>query len=243
MFKISDIGGNKKMSYFEDDYFEDQSEADQIMDEAVDKLVGLISENTKAEIEKYKKLYESSAKRVNELRKESYEQAEKIKVLEIDLKRTKEELERQDNEIPKIPFMPGEKVWWIGNDCAKTVRLECSTCSGSGKVKTQTADYGEVEITCPNCKGKKFTNYEPAKAYSGYVVESHVTLDAVDDVPSFVYRLVEDERDLENFKNGQERYTFTRYEIYKTKEEAEKVANQETEIRKIKAEEDLHPTK
>ena len=120
------------MSYFEDDYFEDQSEADQIIDEAIDKLVGLISENTKAEIGKHKRLYESSAKSVNELRKESYEQVEKIKVLEIDLKRTKEALERKDNEIPKILFMSGEKVWWVGNDSGNMVKTCMYHLSGKG---------------------------------------------------------------------------------------------------------------
>ena len=222
-----------------DDYFEDQSEAEQIIDDATDKLVGLISEKTKSEIERYKNWYESSDKMRAELQKQVYEQQEKIRVLEIDLKRTKEELEKRDNEIPKAPFMPGDKVWYIGNDCRNEVTIKCSTCQGNGKVKTQTTDYGEVEITCPHCKGNRLTRYEPAKAYSSYVVRSRITLDAADDVPSFIYDLVGDESELEKFKANEDRYTFSRYEIYKTKEEADKAANQETEIRKSKAEERL----
>ena len=223
------------MSNF-DDYFEDQSEAEQIIDDTIDKLVGLISEKTKSEIERYKNWYESTAEVRDRLQKRVYEQAEQIKVLEIDLKRTKEELERKDNEIPKVPFMPGDTVWWIGNDCRNEVVIKCSTCEGKGKVKTQTADYGEVEITCPHCKGNSVARYEPAKAYQGYVVRSRITLDAADDVPSFIYDLVKDESDLEKFKSNEDRYTFSRYEIYKTKEEAEKATDQETEIRKLKAE-------
>ena len=222
-----------------DDYFEDQSEAEQIIDDTIDKLVGLISEKTKSEIERYKNWYESAAEVRDKLQKRVYEQAEQIKVLEIDLKRTKEELERKDNEIPKVPFMPGDKVWWIGNDCRNEVVIKCSTCEGKGKVKIQTADYGEVEITCPHCKGNSVARYEPAKAYQGYVVRSRITLDAADDVPSFVYDLVKDESDLEKFKSNEDRYTFSRYEIYKTKEEAEKATDQETKIRKLKAEEQL----
>lgn len=222
------------MSNF-DDYFEDQSEAEQIIDEATDKLVGLISEKTKSEIERYKNWYESTAEVRDKLQKRVYEQAEQIKVLEIDLKRTKEELERKDNEIPKVPFMPGDKVWFIGNDCRNEVTVECPVCKGRGEVKTQTTDYGEVEITCPHCKGNSFTRYEPAKAYQGYVVRSHVTLDVNDDVPSFIYNLVENASDLERFKNNVGGYTFNTYEIYKTKEEAEKAADQETEIRRIRA--------
>ena len=224
------------MSNF-DDYFEDQSEVEQILDDATDKLVGLISEKTKSEIERYKNWYESTAEVRDKLQKQAYEQQEKIRVLEVDLKRAKEELERKDNEIPKVPFMPGDKVWWIGNDCRNEVVIKCSTCEGKGKVKTQTADYGEVEITCPHCKGNSVVRYEPAKAYQGYVVRSRITLDAADDVPSFIYDLVKDESDLEKFKSNEDRYTFSRYEIYKTKEEAEKATDQETKIRKSKAEE------
>lgn len=226
------------MSNF-DDYFEDQSEVEQIIDEATDKLVGLISEKTKSEIERYKNWYESTAEVRDKLQKRVYEQAEQIKVLEIDLKRTKEELERKDNEIPKVPFMPGDKVWYIGNDCRNEVTIKCSTCQGNGKVKTQTADYGEVEMMCPRCKGYSVARYYPAKAYQGYVVRSRITLDAADDVPSFIYDLVESASDLEKFKTSVDRYTFSKYEIYKTKEEADKAANQETEIRKSKAEERL----
>lgn len=222
-----------------DDYFEDQSEAEQIIDDATDKLVGLISEKTKSEIERYKNWYESSDKMRAELQKQVYEQQEKIRVLEIDLKRAKEELERKDNEIPKVPFMPGDKVWFIGDDYINGVTVECPTCKGRGKVKTQTADYGEVEITCPHCKGNRTARYELAKACQGYVVRSRITLDAADDVPSFIYNLVRDERELEKFKANEDRYTFSRYEIYKTKEKAEKAADQETEIRKLKAEEQL----
>ena len=220
-----------------DNYFEDQSEVEQILDDATDKLVGLISEKTKAEIEKYKNWYESANKMRAELQKQVYEQQEQIKVLEIDLKRTKEELEKSNNEIPKVPFAPGDKVWYIGNDCINEVAIKCHVCEGRGKVKTQTADYGEVEITCPHCKGHSVARYYPAKAYQGYVVRSHITLDAVDDVPSFIYNLVENASDLERFKTNEDRYTFSRYAIYKTKEEADKAANRETEIRKSMAEE------
>jgi len=222
-----------------DDYFEDQSEADQIIDEAIDKLIGLISEATKSEIERYKNWYESASEVRDTLQKKVYSQMGEIDVLKADLKRAKEELDRRDNEIPKVPFMPGDKVWWVGNDCRNEVAIKCPTCEGRGKVKIQTADYGEVEITCPHCKGNSIARYEPAKAYQGYVVRSRITLDAVDDVPSFIYDLVESASDLERFKANEDRYTFSSYEIYKTKEEAEKAADQETEIRKFNAESKL----
>ena len=219
-----------------DDYFEDQSEVEQVIDDAINKLVELISEKTKSEIERYKNWYESVSDIRNKLQKQVYEQAEQIKVLEIDLKRTKEELERKDNEIPKVPFMLGDKVWFIGSDCRNEVVIKCPTCEGKGKVKTLTTEYGEVEITCPHCKGNSVTKYEPAKAYQGYVARSHTILDVADDVPSFIYDLVANASDLEKIKANENSYTFRRYEIYRTKEEAEKAADQETKIRKFNAE-------
>lgn len=227
------------MSNF-DDYFEDQSEAEQIIDEATDKLVGLISEKTKSEIERYKNWYESTAEMRDKLQKRVYEQAEQIKVLEIDLKRVKEELERRDNEIPKVPFMPGDKIWWLGNDCRNEVTLKCSVCEGKGKVKVQTTDYGEVEITCPHCKGNRQVRYEPAKAYPGYVIRSLVYLDAQENSPSFSYNIVQEEREYKDYSNNVKNgtwYSFARDKIYKTEEEAKEVANKETEERKSKAEE------
>ena len=222
--------------YFDYEFDGDiKSQADEIVHEAKDKLVDLIYENVKSEIERYKNWYESAAEVRDKLQKRVYEQAEQIKVLEIDLKRTKEELERKDNEIPKVPFMPGDKVWWIGNDSMNEVTIKCPICEGKGKVKTQTTDYGEVEIICPHCKGNSTTRYEPAKAYQGYVVRTRITLDAADDVPGFIYDLVRDEGDLKRFKNNAGVYTFSSFAIYKTKEEADKVANQETEIRRNRA--------
>lgn len=224
---------------FEDDYFENQSEAEQIIEEASEKLIGLISEKTKAEIEEYKNWATTAQFRASQLEKTAYEQREKINVLEIELKRAKEELERKDNELPKAPFMPGEKVWWVDDDYQNAAIIKCATCQGTGKVKIQTADFGEVEITCPHCKGQRYASYEPVKAYPGYVVRSRITLDASSDMPSFVYDLVEDEENLKRFKDKKEYYTFTKYEIYKTEDEAKKAADQETEKRKSEVEKEL----
>lgn len=224
------------------DYFEDQSEADQIIEEATDKLIGLISEKTKSDIERYKNWYESSDQMRAELQKQVYEQREKINALEIDLKRAKEELERKDNEIPKVPFMPGDKIWWVGNDSRKDVAIKCPVCEGKGKVKTQTTDYGEVEITCPHCKGRSLTRYEPAKAYPGYVIRSLVYLDAQESSPSFSYNLVQEEHEYNDYSNNVKYgtwYSFSRDKLYKTEKEANEVAKKETEERKSKAEKEL----
>lgn len=92
--------------YFDYDFDEDtESQADEIVHEAKDKLVDLIYENVKSEIEEDKKNYERAKERADELQKECYEKREKIDALEIELKKVKEELERSDKLIPKTPLL------------------------------------------------------------------------------------------------------------------------------------------
>ncbi len=91
--------------YFDYKFDEDiESQADEIVHEAKDRLVDLIYGNAKSEIEEDKKNYERAKERADELQKECYENREKINVLEIELKKAKEELERTDKIIPKTPF-------------------------------------------------------------------------------------------------------------------------------------------
>ena len=95
--------------YFDYEFDGDiESQADEIVHEAKDKLIDLIYENVKSEIEEDKKNYERAKKRADELQKECYEKREKIDVLEIELKKVKEELERTDKMIPKTPFALGD---------------------------------------------------------------------------------------------------------------------------------------
>lgn len=225
--------------YWDQDYFEAQSEADQIVEEAVDKLQGLISEKTKAEIERYKEWYKAVSDVNDKLQKHVYEQQEKINALEIDLKRAKEELERKDNEIPKVPFMPGDKIWWIGNTADSGSPVVCTTCGGKGTVEIASDIYGPMQVTCPRCKGKGKSIYSAAKAYPGYVVKTGILLNAKDSTPSFSYSLVETEKELTRYKNGEECYTFSKRDIYRTEEEAKKVAEEETKKRRERAEKEL----
>lgn len=131
--------------------------------------------------------------------------------------------------------MLGERVWYVSD--GGSVFIKCPVCDGNRKVTTQTADYGEVKIECPRCKGIGSASYSKPVVYDGFVVKSHITLAVGDDAPSFNYVLVNDASALERFKNSGNVYTFSRCEIYKTRKEAEEAANQETEIRKNKAEE------
>ena len=69
-------------AYFDYDFDEDtESQADEIVHEAKDKLVDLIYENAKSEIEQDRQNYERAKERADELQKECYEKREKINAL------------------------------------------------------------------------------------------------------------------------------------------------------------------
>ena len=222
------------------DYFEDKSEADQIIDEAVEQLTGLISKRVKDDTEKVQKENSKLSDRNAELQKEIWELREQNDLLKLDLEATKQELERNDNKIPRVPFMPGDRIYFIG--ARDSVYIKCPKCGGNGKLKFQTIEYGEIKATCPQCKGIGEESYAPAIACDGYILRSRVTLDAMQDTPSFMYDLVSDIRDLNSIKNGGSVYTFSLKDVYKTEDEAQKVAISLTEQRKRFAEKRIFDT-
>lgn len=155
------------MNYY--DYCEDcdgKSKADEIIDDAKNKLVDLIWEQVKGELEVTQKENELLAKKNAELQKENFELIEKEKVLQIDNERLKAEMERQDNLVPRTPFVVGEKVYFIKPwDVGK---IPCATCSGKGKVTVQDKRFGEITIKCPKCNGEgqvKYPIFEVRKAW------------------------------------------------------------------------------
>ena len=223
------------MSYWKDyDYFEDKSEADQIVDDAIEQLTGLISKRIKDDVEKTLKENNKLSDRNAELQKENWELREQNDILKLDVKYAKAELEREDNKIPRVPYMPGDEAWYIGNE--KHITIKCPKCNGTGKVKTQTADYGEIEIACPKCKGQSTTSYYTAVPCHCYVAKTFIVLDAKNDSPRFTYDLVSNEQELDMYKKSKTLLTTHKDTIYKTKKDAEEAANKETEARKIEAE-------
>lgn len=147
------------MNYY-DDYCEDcdrKSKADEIIDDAKNKLVDLIWEQVKGELEITQKENELLAKKNAQLQKEKFDLIEKEKVLQINNEHLKAEMERQDNLVPRTPFVLGEKVcfiqqWNVG-------KISCATCGGSGKITIQDRRFGETTITCPKCNGKGHAEY------------------------------------------------------------------------------------
>lgn len=222
--------------YFDYEFDGDvESQADEIVHEAKDKLVDLIYENVKSEIEEDRQNYERAKKRADELQKECYEKREKIDVLEIELKKVKEELERSDKLIPKTPFALGDEVWITYRKYNDKGEVRCPTCNGDGYITTPSDVYGTLKCVCPHCKnewGKTKAEYDKYYIERRYIKSISIFIDKAKET-RFEYGTIEDKE----IKD----YNYVNYvkNVYATKEEAlEKAQELENEGKK-KAEEKI----
>lgn len=206
--------------YFDYEFDGDtESQADEIVHEAKDKLVDLIYGNVKSEIEQDRKNYERAKERTDELQKECYEKREKINVLEIELKKAKEELERSDKLIPKTPFALGDEVWVTYIKYGDKGFVKCPICNGEGYITTPSDVYGTLKCVCPHCNNEWWkTKAEYDKYYVGrrYIKSISIFTDKAKET-RFEYGTIEDKENLD-VKD----YNYVNYvkHVYATKEEA-----------------------
>lgn len=225
--------------YFDYEFDGDvESQADEIVHEAKDKLVDLIYENVKSEIEEDRRNYERAKERADKLQKECYENREKINVLEIELKKVKEELERTDKLIPKTPFALGDEVWVTYRKYDNKGYVWCPICNGEGYITTQSDVYGTLKCVCPHCNnewGKTKAEYDKYYIERRYIKSISIFIDKVKET-RFEYGTVEDKKNLDVKDYNDVNYI---KHVYATKEEAlEKAQELENEGKK-KAEEKI----
>lgn len=225
--------------YFDYEFDGDvESQADEIVHEAKDKLVDLIYGNVKSEIEQDKQNYVRAKERADELQKECYEKREKIDALEIELKRVKEELERTDKLIPKTPFALGDEVWVPYSKYSDKGEVKCPMCNGEGYITALTDVYGKLKCVCPHCNnewGKTRAEYDKYSVERRYIKSINIFTDKAKEI-RFDYRTIEDKKNLD-IKDYN--YVTTVTHVYATKEEALAKAQEWENESKKKAEEKI----
>lgn len=225
--------------YFDYEFDEDvESQADEIVHEAKDKLVDLIYGNVKSEIEQDKQNYVRAKKRADELQKECYEKREKINVLEIELKKIKEELERTDKIIPKTPFALGDEVWVPYRKYGNKGEVKCPICNGEGYITALTDVYGTLKCVCPHCNnewGKTKAEYDKYSVERRYIKSINIFIDKAKET-RFDYGTIEDKNNLDVKDYN---YVTTVTHVYATREEALAKAQEWENESKKKAEEKI----
>lgn len=225
--------------YFDYEFDGDvESQADEIVNEAKDKLVDLIYGNAKSEIEEDRKNYLRAKERADELQKECYEKREKINVLEIELKKVKEELERSDKSIPKTPFALGDEVWVPYRKYGDKGEVRCPICNGEGYITALTDVYGTLKCVCPHCNnewGKTTAEYDKYSVERRYIKSINIFTDKAKET-RFDYGTIEDKKNLDVKDYN---YVTTVTHVYATREEALAKAREWENESKKKAEEKI----
>ena len=149
------------------DMYDDPSELDMIVEEALSKIQENVKELVKLKLEKLAKLDEDIDEKSNEIVNLKY----KLSTAQKNLSEVEKKAEWLEDRMPARyidrfihdaigNFAPGDKVWVVKT---KYDSVKCDMCDGTGKVRLVNSN--NTEISCPSCSGRGTTR----KSY--YIVE------------------------------------------------------------------------
>lgn len=224
------------MSFYECYCDECKSEADEIIEEARDKLVDLITEQANSEIsailDNNKRLVKT-----NEALRQTIESLEKERdVLKTDLDKTKRELVLSGNINPQ--YQIGEVAYYMKPSRWETIK--CPICNGTGCIKVNDSAFGTLTANCPHCSGSNYgrrnVEYCIRKVEYGYVTSIKIILDAKSGEAQYSYKI--------SSSMSNEPCTDYITELYETKDMAQAAVNkrnaeeEEKARRKVNGEEE-----
>lgn len=163
------------------DCFEAPSKADEVIQDAVEKLQALMTEKaTKLIID-----YTKASSNLDQLRREiHYAKAEKKRVLE-ELEHAKSSLDDYKNVtfprelVRKMAkavcgdFAPGDEVWIVANEYHSS---PCSFCHELGMVSVTFSDGSSGCVSCPKCRGYKKISWFRYRAEKTTISEINMKL-------------------------------------------------------------------
>lgn len=212
------------MSFYECYCDDCKSEADEIIEEARDKLVDLIAEQANSEI---KAILENNKRfvKTNEELRQKIESLEKERdVLKTDLDEAKKELVLNGNINPQYKI--GEVAYYMMPSEWKAIK--CPICNGTGYIKVNDSAFGTLTANCPHCSGSNYerrnVGYLMREVEYGYVTSIKIILDAKNNEAQYSYRI--------SSSMSNESSTDYITELYETKDMAQAAVN------KINAEEE-----
>lgn len=155
------------------DMYNEPSELDIIVNEALDKIQENVKEVMKLKLEKLAKLDEDIDEKSKELSTLKY----KLSMAQMELSKIVKKAEELEDKIPARyvdrfihnaigNFAPGDKVWVVKT---KYDSVKCDMCDGTGKVRLVNSN--NTKISCPSCSGRGTTS----KSY--YIVEEDKVTD------------------------------------------------------------------
>lgn len=212
------------MSFYECYCDDCKSEADEIIEEARDKLVDLITEQTNNEISAILENNKRFVKTNEELRQKIESLEKERDVLKTDLDEAKKELVLSGNVNPQYKI--GEVAYYMVSSEWKVIK--CPICNGTGYIKVNDSAFGTLTANCPHCSGSNYgrrnVEYFLRKVEYGYVTSIKIILDAKSGEAQYSYKI--------SSSMSNEPRTDYITELYETKDMAQAAVN------KINAEEE-----
>ncbi len=212
------------MSFYECYCDDCKSEADEIIEEARDKLIALITEQAGSEI---KATIELNARllKTNEELLQKIESLEKERNdLKTEVDEAKKELVLSGNINPQYKI--GEVAYYMVSSEWKVIK--CPICNGTGYIKVNDSAFGTLTANCPHCSGSNYgrrnVEYFLRKVEYGYVTSIKIILDAKSGEAQYSYKI--------SSSMSNEPRTDYITELYETKDMAQAAVN------KINAEEE-----
>ena len=160
------------------DMYNEPSELDMIVNEALDKIQENVKEVMKLKLEKLAKLDEDIDKKSEELSTLKY----KLSTAQSNLSEVEKKAEELEDKMPARyvdrfihnaigNFAPGDEVWVVKT---KYDSVKCDMCDGIGKVKIVNSNNNE--IICPSCSGRGTTHKSYCAVEKDKVKDIYLTL-------------------------------------------------------------------
>lgn len=222
------------MGYWDPDYyFEDcKSEADEIIEEAKDKIVDLIYEKAKEEINDINKAKEIAEKNYSDAKLKIGELTQQNILKDREIEKLKDRLNSSDNKsLTNLPISVGDKVWVVAYE--RDDEITCPVCGGSHYVEKLIDDV-KYKADCPKCSYSVTSDKRLSSKASYYFYKIKECK-----VDSLTVHLTKDSRTINYWAtdigwNG----TASKYEedrVFKFKEDAQNKADKLHRISRVKA--------
>ena len=135
---------------FYEDYDIPKSEVDELVDEATDKVVELILDRAKEQVDAVMSKADKEAKNkqywqdlYNAQKKTTDELLSKNRQLQ-------SELEKKRTDVGLLQYSVGQAVYRVSKPCSGERKVTCVTCNGKGRVRGLLGSR-PVDATCPDC--------------------------------------------------------------------------------------------
>lgn len=166
------------MHYDYDDYYDGPSAADEIINEAIQKLKELIKSEIKDHIQKANNLYETvkEISRKNDMKQKEIE--ERAKELNQGLNKLSQDI--YEKLLKKLDFdlKYGQEVWYVQTINKTEV---CDVCEGKREVIHKSKSGKDFKYSCPKCYGRGVNNVvDCKKPVKDYISSIYRTLKVAD---------------------------------------------------------------